>query len=306
MKKHILILLILTLIILNIYPSENGLKIFKTEDENQLMTILYNDKKPFYKTLFAINENKTEFKEITEFYKYIDLNTILGNTIHDSLILYINFNHSSELVDSINYQKNPELQSILAAKLFPEKFARSNHSFSVFPNKFNFGKSLSIIIPKINWQPEKNSENEVTIVGGDDNCALVVFYKKEKIKNEKDILDHEFAKEKSRIFKEWVDFSKSEESQKNKFFMVEPGELKLISSEIQLGNKQIKKIYEQITISPEKYKFQLLLQRTRYYLIEDDLYIVRLKNVISGIHPLANAKRISNLQGLLLDTVLFL
>lgn len=319
MKKLILIIFILLISFCIFTKEENdysevdeklyGLKKFSEEEEIKLNKMHF----AFIPVLKKIINNESSINELELFLKEVNNETLLGIFIRDSLIQYIKLENNIELLNLLkNHFKNNNseaIKEIIKIRENIQNYSGSNFCFSTVLSRKNIYKNISMITPNSDWQ-EMNYENNtdsITLHAGDQNYAGTIYIKYYRINNRKlDISKDIFeAKHETILFKRSPVGEDLRNLKEDDLYKIRPGKVILISENTKIGNIVFDKIYEQITINSEKYNFQKLVDRTRFYIKGFDLYLITVRSIIGGDHVLANKINLINQHGLLLDTVIF-
>lgn len=317
MKKILLIIIIFLpfniyaedeLDVAGIYENLYGIKQFTDEDEINLDKI----NNSFLPILLNIKNDKNSINDIEIFFKEVNNDTLSGISLRDSILQYIGIKNNDELINLLNnYLKNNDSQAIkdiIEIRKNLQNYTGSNFCFSTILSRKNIHKNISMITPNSEWKEMNYGDNKdsKTQIAGDDNYTGTIYFKyyiinKLKFDISKDVFE---AKHAPMLLKR-IPEGELKNLKESDMFRVKPGKVKMISENITMGNMTFDKIYEQITTNSEKYDFQKLVIRTRYYIKGKDLYLITIQSIIGGEHVLADKINLIIQHGLLLDTVKF-
>jgi len=234
----------------------------------------------------------------------------LGIRIKDSLLLYVSPDINDDFLKLLKeYDKinNPGIKSIITIRENMQNYVSTNFNFSTAPKRVKLAYDISLILPNTVWKEIDYQNNDRhSYLAGDDNYTGTVFISKEEILNNNiEIIKNIFtAKHAPFLFKHFPEGG-LEKLSADDMYKVKQGEIYLISENKKIGKYIFDKIYEQITINSNKYNFQTLVIRKRYYIMKNILYVISIQSLMAGIHVLANKDELIRQHGLLLDTVIF-
>ncbi len=286
-----------------------GINDFNEEIENNLFNTLYLPD-GLYPLLKSLKNDSSKINELKKFIDKIDINTLIGNTIKDSLLLYVSPDINEDFLQLLKeYDKinNPGIKRIIELRENMQNYISTRFNFSTTPKRINFAFDISLILPNTDWKEINYQNNDRhSYLAGDDNYTGTVFISKGKILNNKiDTVKNIFiAKHEPFLFKHFPEGG-FEKLKTDDMYKVKPGEIYLISENKKIGKYTFDKIYEQITINSNKYNFQTLVIRQRYYITKNILYVISIQSLMGGIHVLANKDELIRQHGFLLDTVIF-
>jgi len=257
----------------------------------------------FFTFIDDIRNGKKNISEISKYFSEINYNTIKGICINDSILLYLFPKYKNEIIHILeNYIKKDvsnkyEIEKLINLLSNPNLENLSPYSFSTMQSMMKLDKIL-LLIPSNDWEKMKNGNSSVYILGDKfASCAIVI--KKTIINKKYDILNDK------NLNIEFLIQSKPNEKNEG-FYSLLSNKITKISDEIQIGDFNIKSIYERITVTPDKYYYVNFVERTRYYIKDNILISISLATTIAGLNILRDKENLIYIQGLILDSVSFL
>jgi hypothetical protein len=294
-----------------------GLTSFTGDDEIQLI----KSSNDIFDIIDDINKDNTKLNQIIPYLDLVNNNSLSGIIIKDTIISNLTFRVTDE-ISSILEKYNKKRKDMEINKIYKVVSNNGNYSFSKFNistklKRTIFNKiSLSIILSDMNWENMvltddkiNKSRNGTTILNsinlhaGEDSYASNINFTEEQINSENyDLSSYFFA---NAIILKRFPIGGLKNIQEDDLFSINAGEMKLINTNIKVGNKNIDKIYEVITMSPMNFNFQVFVDRIRIYLCQNKLYSAEISVFISGNNALCDRINLIRTTGFLLDTLKF-
>jgi|GEM_PF-3188025 len=307
----VIMLMILLLIKINCLDEEldyyevdkkyYGMKEFTDENERNLFLKQYD----ILIDITKLYDEPGKFSDLSKYYNLIN-DTLLGYQIKSCFKIFIPYeviknNLFNDLNEYLKKSENNHIKDILESWDNWDEYIGSNFTF-ITNLKWKEFDAFSMILPDVIWKMQPSSEkNFWSCLAGEDSYTGMVDYAEYNVGKDFDINNDK------RIYFEGMAVKNApEKSDDIEFYRIKSGKIILINENVKVGSIKFIKIYEQVTCSSNKYNYQVYVNRRRFYITDDKIYIIGLTHIISGKHALADRDDLINQSGLLLDTVNFI
>lgn len=318
MKKMIILNIIFLLNIMfilseeidDVYPIDKsmyGINKYELDNDN----IIYNHEQNLSNDVSSLYDDHSKYMLLNKYFNLLD-DTLIGNNIETVFCLFVPYKVvQNNLIGELNKYTNnldkndfryDKIKKIISKLENWKSYTGSQFNFFTNLHRKNFDY-ISILLPDGNWNnfsDTKKFKNLKVLNVGEENYAGILYIdlidikKKYKINNDKNYKN------------QFMVFKNSPNKNNDYLYRVNSNEIKLIAENYIINNVTVDKIYEQITSSSEKYNFQILVDRKRFYIIKNKMYVVGITQVIGGNHIMANRLKLIQQSGFLLDSVLII
>lgn len=290
---------------LDYYPVHNkyyGIKEYNIKYDQELIQFQSD-----YYTIFSeIFKGQKDINEIKVYFNKISNDDLIGINIRDSILSYFRDQYNNSIVILLNEylkgnSKNQNVIEYIIQKKNNEKdLIFTNFSFSTLIYRKKFDYNISLLLPNTDWEKQAFSDSSSFYYLAGDNAYTGSISIHCRDINEKYNILEDKKNDYSRF-----NLKANTNNKKYDIYQIKGGKIIEIGSNIKIGTVIFKKIFEQITCSSEKYNFQVFVERNRFYLTDNKIYIISLNSIIAGNHMLANRENLIYQKGLLLDSVEF-